>query len=202
MNLKTILSSKILKIFAIFAVLSVQVMAMKESAIETQMKSKIDKTTNLLQNKELSFNDKTNQIFETFDTVFDYASMSRIALGKKWKKLTLEQKNNFRKAFTSKLKQSYMDKLNLYTDEKVSIEKIEKIKKNRIKLYTKLIGQEEAYNIIYKFHKSKTTDNWLIYDVEMIGVSIMKTYRNQFKEYLASNSFDNLLVKLKTKTKQ
>jgi phospholipid transport system substrate-binding protein len=62
-----------------------------------------------------------------------------------------------------------------------------------------LIGGEEDYEIVYKFHKSKNIDEWLIYDVEMLGVSIMKTYRNQFKEYLATNSFDNLLIKLKTK---
>lgn len=194
------LSKNIIKILLLLSILSIQAMAIKENDIATQMKSKIDKTTNLLQNKKLSADDKINQIFETFDSVFDYMSMSRIALGSKWKKLSSEQKKLFEKTFTLKLKQSYIDKLNLYTNEKVKIERIEKIRKNRIKLHTKLIGQEEIYNIVYKFHKSKNSE-WLIYDVEMIGVSIMKTYRNQFKEYLSTNSFDNLLTQLKIKTK-
>ena len=189
----------IIKILTLLSVLSIQVMALSESEISTQMKINIDKTTNLLQNKEISFTNKTNQIFDTFDSIFDYVSMSRIALGREWKKLSRDQQNNFIHTFTLKLKQSYVDKLNLYTDEKVIVKKIEKIKINRIKLHTELVGQEEVYKIIYKFHKSKKKDEWLIYDVEMVGVSIMKTYRSQFKEYLLANSFDKLLTKLKTK---
>ena len=127
--------------------------------------------------------------------------MSKIALGRQWGKLTIEQKKSFTETFTLSLKRSYIDKLNLYTDQKISIDKIEKIKNNRIKLYTKVIGHEESYDVIYKFHKSKKDDNWLIYDVNMAGVSLMKTYRSQFKEYLSSNSYDNLLITLKTKNK-
>ncbi len=192
-------SKLILGIITLFLTLNVQAMALKENEISSQMKIRIDRTTNLLQNKKISLDDKTDQIFETFDTIFDYSSMSRIALGKQWKKLSREQQNNFVQTFTLKLKQSYVDKLNLYTDEKVIVKKVEKIKINRIKLHTELVGQEEVYKIIYKFHKSKKQDEWLIYDVEMIGVSIMKTYRSQFKEYLLANSFDKLLSKLKTK---
>lgn len=194
------LSKNIIKTLLLLSILSVQAMAIKENDISSQMKLKIDKTTNLLQNKKLSADDKINQIFETFDSVFDYLSMSRIALGNNWKKLSSEQKKAFEQTFTLKLKRSYIDKLNLYTNEKVKIERIEKIKQNRIELHTKLIGQEEIYDIVYKFHKSNNNE-WLIYDVEMIGVSIMKTYRNQFKEFLSTNSFDNLLAQLKIKVK-
>jgi len=194
------ISKNIFKILVLLSILAVNAQAINESDIAKQMQSKIDETTNLLKNKDIAFKDKTTQIFETFDSVFDYSSMSRIALGKQWRKLSTKQKKSFEKIFTLKLKQSYVDKLNLYTDEKVKIEKVEKIKRNRIKLYTKLIGQEEIYDIVYKFHKSKKNNDWLIYDVEMIGVSIMKTYRNQFKEFLSTKTFDNLLAKLKTKT--
>ena len=190
-----------IKALILFTLLSVQGLAIQESDIASHMKLKIDHTTDLLQNKKISTQVKVKQIFETFDSIFDYASMSRIALGKYWKKLTPQQKKEFEQKFTLKLKQSYVDKLNLYTNEKVEINRVQKIKSNRIKLHTKLIGSEEIYNIIYKFHKSKNNNEWLIYDVEMIGVSIMKTYRNQFKEYLSSNTFDNLLVKLNQKKK-
>ena len=37
----------------------------------------------------------------------------------------------------------------------------------------------------------------LIYDVDILGVSIIQTYRTQFADILAKESFDNLLEKLR-----
>jgi len=170
--------------------------AIQEENIASQMQVNINKTTLLLQNEQLKQEDKKIQIFELFDPVFDYSSMSKIALGKKWRKLSNDQKEHFENAFTHKLKQSYIDKLKLYTDEKVIINQTEKVKSTRIKLHTELIGKDQTYKIIYKFHRSKKNAEWLIYDVEMIGVSIMKTYRKQFSDYLSSNSMDDLIKKL------
>jgi len=175
---------------------SIQVSAIQESNIATHMKSNIDKTTDLLQNKMIEAHEKNSKIFELFDPVFDYNSMSKIALGKNWKKLSSQQRIDFKNAFTLKLKQSYIDKLQLYTDEKVIVNKTEKLKRTRIKLHTVLIGKEQDYKIVYKFHRTKINSEWLIYDVEMIGVSIMKTYRKQFSEFLSSNTFDDLIKEL------
>ena len=118
--------------------------------------------------------------------------MSRISLGKQWKTLSSEQKTTFVKAFEKKLKLSYIDKLNLYTDEKIIIRNIKKYKKNRIQLFTDLVGKTETFEIIYKFHKNKNND-WLIYDINIIGVSIMQTYRKQFSSFLKTNTFSNLV---------
>jgi len=190
---------KILGALVFLSLFSNQAMAIEENSIASEMKMKIDKTTDLLQNKNMLQTEKVNQIFIMFDPVFDYWSMSKIALGKNWKKITIKQQVAFEKIFTKKLKQSYINKLQLYTDEKVIINKTVKLKRTRIKLYTKLIGKDEDYSIVYKFHKTKTNEQWLIYDVEMIGVSIMKTYRNQFSEFLATKKIENLLEELELK---
>ena len=187
---------------SIFAVILLLIMisssadALQESDIAPQMKNNIDKITDLLQNKLIQQEEKNLKIFELFDTIFDYSSMSKIALGKNWKKLSSKQKVEFKNIFTQKLKQSYINKLKLYTNEKVIINKTEKLKRTRIRLYTVLIGKDQEYKIVYKFHRTKKNEEWLIYDVEMIGVSIMKTYRKQFSEFLSSNTFDTLIAEL------
>jgi len=183
-------------IFSLLMLANIPASAIQENDIANHMKNNIDKTTDLLQNKMLKDNEKNIKIFELFDPVFDYSSMSKIALGKNWKKLSSTQKIDFKNAFTLKLKQSYIDKLQLYTDEKVVINKTEKLKRTRIKLHTILIGKDQEYKIVYKFHRTKKNTEWLIYDVEMIGVSIMKTYRKQFSEFLSSNTFDDLIKEL------
>ncbi len=54
----------------------------------------------------------------------------------------------------------------------------------------------EEKNIIFKFYNDN--NNWLIYDVDVLGVSIVQTYRSQFRDILANQGFDALLQKLES----
>ena len=114
---------------------------------------------------------------------------------KTWLSINNTQRKEFIKAFETKLKNSYIDKLDLYTDQEIEIHSLEKLNPKRIKLLTYLIGKDDKYEIEYKFYKNEK-DDWLIYDVNIIGVSIMQTYRQQFAGYLKNNSFKDLLVTL------
>lgn len=167
-----------------------------ESNIKTEMSSKIENITTILQDKMLPLASKKEQIYLNIDSVFDYKTMSKISLGKKWKRLSADEKNRFTTAFEAKLKNSYFEKLELYTDQKVRVKELEKIKATRIQLHSDIVGVEETYEVIYKFFKVKNSSDWLIYDVEITGVSIIQTYRKQFAEFLKSKSFDELLISL------
>lgn len=128
------------------------------------------------------------------DTVFDYELMSRLSIGRQWGTINSEQRDTFIKLFTEKLKNSYKDKLNLYTDELVHIKGLDKPKSNRIILKTELKGKQDTYEINYKFYPKQNDNDWLIYDVDLLGVSLIQTYRHQFSDFLQNKSFDELLV--------
>lgn len=186
---------KISFLFLIISVFTTSLFAIEESKIKDVMKEKIDSVIAILQEKDKTKAEKTNKIFSIMDQFFDYKIMSQISLGRDWKSLSEEQKNEFTKAFELKLKNSYIDKLDLYTDQKIEVASLEKLNPKRIKLLTYLVGKDDKYEIEYKFYKNNN-DDWLIYDVNIIGVSIMQTYRQQFAGYLEKNSFKDLLVSL------
>ena len=119
--------------------------------------------------------------------------MAQISLGKRWKTLTQKEKKSFTKSFEKKMKYSYIDKLKLYNNQKVITEKPKKVKSNRITLTSKIIGNTETYKIVNSFFKKKNTNQWYIYDVKLAGVSIIQTYRKQFKDFLKTKSFQQLL---------
>ena len=48
--------------------------------------------------------------------------------------------------------------------------------------------------MLYKLYVSKS--GWRIYDIEIQGVSIIRSYRSQFAEILKNGTFDDLLEKL------
>ena len=187
----------ILPFILLFATFS---FAMTKENIQIEMTNKIDKVLLVLKDSNLSKNEKANEIISLMNSAFDYTLMSRLSLGKTWKKISKEERVEFIKVFTQMLKDSYVDKLDLYTDELVKIVGTQEPKKNRLILKTQLIGKDAKHDINYKFYKVKNAvDTWLIYDIDLIGVSIIKTYQSQFKGFLKDKTFQELLTHLKTK---
>ena len=76
------------------------------------------------------------------------------------------------------------------------LKNIKKVKHNRITLETTIIGQDGNYKVIYMFYKKKQNNQWFIYDVNLVGVSIIQTYRKQFSEFLRTKSVKQLIESL------
>ena len=172
--------------------------AMKQDEIQNIMTKKIDNVLTILEQKNMPFNKKGEQIIKIIDEVFDYELMARIALGKEtWDTLSEQKQKEFTKIFETKLKNSYIEKLELYNDQKVKIIGLNPYKNARLQLETELLGKEGTYKINYNFYnKSKDSEQWLIYDVDLVGVSIIQTYRQQFSGLLKEKTFDEMLVLL------
>lgn len=183
------------KIILLFLFLAVSSFAMTKDEIKNEMGKKIDKVLVILKDTKLQKEQKTEEILVIMNSLFDYSLMSKLSLGRTWSELQEEQKEKFVKLFTKKLKDSYVDKLNLYTDELVKVLGTEQPKNNRIVLKTEVVGKEEKYSIDYKFYR-KDDDNWLIYDVNLLGVSIIQTYRQQFAGFLKDKTFEDLIANL------
>ena len=178
--------------------------ALQENEIQEQMTKKIDNVLLVLEKKELSLSQKGEEIIKIIDEVFDYELMAKIALGKEtWNNLSVEKQKEFVKIFETKLKNSYVEKLELYNDQKVKIIGLKPHNNTRLQLETELIGKEGSYKINYNFYsKSKEKEQWLIYDVDLVGVSIIQTYRQQFSGLLKEKTFDEMLALLETSNKR
>ena len=89
-----------------------------------------------------------------------------------------------------------MEKLDLYTDEEVIIGDAKQTKKKRAVLTTYLVSEDDKKEMIYKFRKHKKR-GWVVYDVDILGVSFIQTYRSQFSGVLKNKSMDELIEDLK-----
>jgi phospholipid transport system substrate-binding protein len=178
--------------------------ALKQNEIQEQMTKKIDGVLLVLEKKDLTIPQKGEEIIKIIDEVFDYELMARISLGKEtWNSISIEKQKEFTKIFENKLKKSYIEKLEFYNDQKVKVLDLKPYNNSRLQLETQLVGKDGNYQINYNFYnKAKDPEQWLIYDVELLGVSIIQTYRQQFAGLLKEKSFDDMLVLLeKSNTK-
>lgn len=184
------------KVILLWLLSVVFIYAVGEQNIQKVMDSKIREVLHILKDKTLSQSGKEQKSIRVIDDVFDYATMAKISLGKRWNSLTKNEKAQFFNAFERKIKHSYLDKLRLYNNQKVIIKALKKVKSNRITLETQVIGLDDTYKVIYLFYKKKQANQWYIYDVELAGVSIIQTYRKQFSEFLRTKSVKELLESL------
>jgi phospholipid transport system substrate-binding protein len=148
----------------------------------------------ILQKQDLTQELKNQKIIEIITPMFDFPLMAKLTLGRKyWPGLTPEQKERFTQLFIDRLRTSYLARITLYTDEKVRYRPSVSIKQ-KIHIPTELVSKDKTISILYKFHESDSS--WKIYDLEIQGVSIIRSYRSQFQQILKSGTIDDLLAKL------
>jgi len=140
------------------------------------------------------------EIIKVLTNIFDFELMAKLSLGKtQWKEMSLAKRARFVALYTKRMKNSYSSKLDSYKNQKIDIYSTTK-KKNRILLKTNIKSNEQILSVNYKFYKPKkqkqNKDEWLIYDVEIEGVSILKADKAQFKDFLKIKNIDELMEAL------
>jgi len=192
----------ILLIMSLF-IFATSLMSDEQIALKEHFLNKIDKVVSILEQKDIDKVTRDSEIVKSLTPMFDFELMAKLSLGKVWRTLSKTQQQNFIKLYVERMKQSYSSKIDAYSNEKVEITKIKQPKNNRIELVSNLVSKTEKLEILYKFWKPKDTkkdkDNWLIYDVVIIGVSILKTDKAQFREFLQTKTIDDLMIQLAQK---
>ena len=180
-------------------ILSQTAMADDISSAEKLLKSKLDAVIVVLQKNDLEQQAKNKEIIKIVTPIFDFSLMAKLSLGRKyWSGLTKEYKKRFTDLFVKRLKELYLEKLNLYTNEIIVYRAPVQVKK-KIHIPTELISKDNKIDMLYKLYKSK--HRWQIYDIEIQGVSIISTYRSQFAEVMSTGTIDDLLLKLEKQEK-
>ena len=165
-----------------------------KGAAEDFLKYNLDTVFVVLQNNDLEEHAKCDLVEEIVTPMFDFRRMAKLSLGRKyWPDLSREDQEKFTNLFLKRLRQSYLNKLMVYTDEKIIYDSPVAVKK-KVHVPTHLISKSKKISMLYKLYPSNNT--WKIYDVEIQGVSIIRSYRAQFNEIMQKGTFDDLLRKM------
>lgn len=189
--------SRFILVLSFVLVFTQNLSANEEGQLKDHFLKKIDKVVTVVQDSELSKCKRNDKIIEILEPIFDFELMAKLSLGKSWKKLKIDDKNKFVELYVQRMKKSYSSKLDSYNGEKIEVKKVDHPKNNRMVLITDLAGDKQKFEIVYKFYKPKykktNKDDWLIYDAEISGVSILKTDKAQFREFLKTKSISELM---------
>ena len=132
---------------------------------------------------------------------FDFERISRLVLGKAWRKATDLQKEKFKREFRSLLLRTYSIALSKYKDQGIEIKPMRMSPADEIVIVKTEIVQGAAQPIKVNYALAKDGDSWLVFDIVIEGVSLVTNYRSQFSSEIRKGGMDSLNKKLAKKNK-
>jgi phospholipid transport system substrate-binding protein len=134
-----------------------------------------------------------------FIDFFDFASMSRLALGRHWRDISAEEREQFVQLYRELLENTYLDQVLEYRDEQVRFLDERELAENRAEVLTQVVRQNQLIPVNYRLIQQD--GQWRIYDLVIENVSLSRNYRSQFASFLERNSFEDLLEELRRRSR-
>lgn len=169
-----------------------------------QVKQTVDKVLDILRNKELKKPEKTRErraaIRKAVSERFDFEEMAKRALGLHWRKRTPDERKEFVSLFTDLLERSYIKKIESYSDEKILYvgENVE----SEYAVVRSTIITKRNVEIPVDYRLLEKNGKWEVYDVVIEGVSLVNNYRTQFNKIIRTNSYEELVKRMKNKQEE
>jgi len=142
--------------------------------------------------------ERRREIMSKVKEGFDFREMSKRVLGKTWRTISGEQRDYFTSLLTKLLENVYIGKMEGYSGQTTEFE-AEKIKGNRAQVTTMVENNGKRLPVHYIMKKSD--GRWMVYDINIEGVSLIRNYQQQFKSILRKEKYEGLVKVLEKKNR-
>jgi len=131
----------------------------------------------------------------------DFRAMSKLALGKNWRKANDSQQERFVDAFKTMLIRTYSKSLTEYAGQEIKFLPYRPPEegKRTVKVKT-VINQTNGPEIPIDYSLRIKDDIWKVYDIKIDGISLVTNYRNSFAADINRVGIDGLIDKLLAKS--
>ena len=168
---------------------------------QDQLKGAIDRVVSTLENPALKGPGKVVErrlaVRKIADELFDFGEIARRALGRYWQPLTEPQRSEFVGLFADLLERSYISKIDLYGGEKI-VYNGERVDGDLATVSTKIITKNGT-EVPVDYRLFRRGDRWMVYDINIEGISLVSNYRTQFNKIIQTNGYNSLVERMKVK---
>ena len=168
---------------------------------QEQLKGAIDRVVSTLDSPAMKGEGKAAErraaVRQIANEIFDFGEIARRSLGRYWQPLSDAQRTEFVGLFGDLLERSYISKIELYGGEKI-IYSGERVDGDLATVSTKIITKNGT-EVPVDYRMLKRSGRWLVYDVNIEGVSLVSNYRTQFNKIIQTASYADLVQKMRTK---
>ena len=149
-----------------------------------------DSAISILSSESLSDAERTSSFTELVMSSIDLNLISKFVLSKAWKNASDEQKEEYLIAFKDYFINSYANKLDQYTGEKVDVIGSQEAGKYVIVESNIIREGTDTLKINLKWRLLNKDNHIKIIDLNIEGISLVIAQRAEFQSFLANNDYD------------
>jgi phospholipid transport system substrate-binding protein len=132
---------------------------------------------------------------------FNFAGMTRIALGKNWSQANAEQRKALTNEFRALLIRTYTTAFTQYKNQTVEYRPLRLAPSDNDVVVKSFIKQPSGQPIAVDYNMEKTDAGWKVYNLKIEGISLVENYRNTFNTEIQKSGIDGLIKTLADRNK-
>ena len=130
----------------------------------------------------------------------NFTRMTASAVGRNWRQATPEQQKRLQEEFKILLVRTYSGALAQVKDQSVNVKPMRSgAGDTEVVVRSEVLGRGDPVQLDYRMEK--TASGWKIYDLNVLGVWLVETYRTQFAQEISAKGVDGLIASLSQRNK-
>lgn len=130
----------------------------------------------------------------------NFTRMTASAVGRAWRTATPGQQKRLQEEFKILLVRTYAGALSQISDQQVNVKPLRAgPTDNEVVVRTEVLGRGDPVQLDYRMEKVPA--GWKIYDLNVLGVWLVETYRTQFSQEVSAKGIDGLIASLAQRNK-
>ena len=130
----------------------------------------------------------------------NFVRMTASAVGRSWRQATPEQQKKLQEEFKILLIRTYSGALAQVKEQTVNVKPLRAAAADtEVVVRTEVLGRGDAVQLDYRLEK--VGNAWKIYDLNVLGVWLVETYRTQFAQEINAKGIDGLIASLAERNK-
>ena len=133
----------------------------------------------------------------------NFQRMTASAVGPAWRKATPEQQKRLQEEFKILLVRTYAGALAQVTDQTISMKPLRAADDDKeVLVRSEVKGNGDTIQLDYRLEKTPGQGaGWRIYNLNVLGVWLVETYRSQFSQEINAKGVDGLIATLTERNK-
>jgi phospholipid transport system substrate-binding protein len=133
----------------------------------------------------------------------NFERMTALAVGRHWRQATPEQQQQLMHEFRQLLLRTYSGALTAFKDQTVRMRPFRgDPAADEVLVRTEVVQPGRAEPVQLDYRMERTNGDWRIYDVNVMGLWLVETYRKQFAQEIGNRGIDGLIKTLAERNRQ
>ena len=131
----------------------------------------------------------------------DFQRMTASAVGPAWRQANPQQKQRLQEAFKTLLVRTYAGALTQVSDQTIAMKPLRASATDKeVVVRSEIVGRGDPIQLEYRLEKTPGQGaGWKIYNLNVLGVWLVETYRSQFAQEINAKGIDGLITTLETR---